>query len=139
MTGLLDIAPSQATVKINGTAVPVPGVSAEGLAYLLGRFPELRMAMAGRTVEATQWQALGGKIVAAIIAAGIGYPGDEDQEKAAAKLPAGLQLDLLEIIVKVTMPEGPLPFLERATAMLNLAGAPSNTAPATPLRKASRH
>lgn len=137
MTGLLDIAPSSEVVTVNGTAVPVTGVSAEGLAYLLGRFPELRMAMAGREVGAKQWQSLGGKIVSAIIAAGVGFPGDVDQEKAAAALPAGVQLDFLEKIIKVTMPEGPIPFIERATAMLGDV-VPSDTVPAMKSLKASR-
>jgi hypothetical protein len=137
MTGLLSIAPSTEVVTINGTALPVPGVSSKGLAYLLGKFPALRLAMAGRQVTAGDWQALGGDMVAAIIAAGIGYPGDPDQEEAAANLPAGIQLDLLEKIIKVTMPEGPIPFIERATAMLGDV-VPSDTVPATKSRKASR-
>ena len=77
MVGLIDIAPSVETVDVQGTSVAVHGVSAKGVAHLLGRFPELRKLMTGQEVEAEQLMAMGGDAVAAIIAAGCGYPGDE--------------------------------------------------------------
>ena len=77
MVGLIDIAPSVETVDVQGASVAVHGVSAKGIAHLLGRFPELRMLMTGQQVETEQLMAMGGDAVAAIIAAGCGYPGDE--------------------------------------------------------------
>ncbi|MDK1386376.1 hypothetical protein QN224_13250 [Sinorhizobium sp. 8-89] len=139
MAGLLDIAPVTETVTINGTAVDVPGISAEGIAYLFSRFPEMRMAVTGKKVGPERWLEMGVDAIAAIIAAGCGSPGSPDHEKAAAKLPASAQADLIEAIMKVTMPGGPVPFVERLTGMLNLAGDPSNTAPATKSPKASKH
>ena len=71
---------------MQGTSVAVHGISAKGVAHLLGRFPELRMLMTGQDVEADQLMAMGGDAVAAIIAAGCGYPGDEKAEAVAGKL-----------------------------------------------------
>jgi hypothetical protein len=48
MVGLIDIAPAAETVDVPGTSVTVHGVSAKGLAHLLGRFPELRKLMTGQ-------------------------------------------------------------------------------------------
>ena len=52
MVGLIDIAPKIETVDVQGASVAVHGVSAKGVAHLLGRFPELRMLMTGQEVEA---------------------------------------------------------------------------------------
>ena len=48
MVGLIDLAPAIETVDLYGTAVHVPGISAKGVAYLLGRFPELRKLIGGQ-------------------------------------------------------------------------------------------
>lgn len=138
MTGLLDIADIVETVTINGTKVDVPGISAEGIAHLFQRFPEIRAAITGKSVPVERWAAMGVDAVAAIIAAGCGAPGDAAHEAKARKLPAAAQADLLEAIVKVTMPEGPASFIQRLTAMLGLGDDQSNTAPVMKLRKASR-
>lgn len=138
MAGLRDIAPIKETVDVNGTAVDVVGVSAEGLVYLLNSFPEIRMAMTSKKVDPARWMQLGGKIIAAIIAAGTGNPGDPECEAIAASMPVSVQMEFIEKIMKLTMPEGPLPFMERATALLG-GGALSNTAPATKSPKASKH
>jgi len=76
MAGLLDIADIVETVTINGTRVDVPGISAEGIAHLLNRFPEIRAAVTGKSVPVDRWLAMGVDAVAAIIAAGCGAPGD---------------------------------------------------------------
>ncbi|TBA16102.1 MULTISPECIES: phage pre-tape measure protein [Rhizobium] len=139
MAGLLDIAPVTETVTINGTAVDVPGVSAKGIAHLLARFPEIRMAMTGRGVDASRWLEIGGDAVAAIIAAGTGHPGEDEYEAAAGRLGIEAQADLIAAILKVTMPGGPGPFVEKLTAQLGLVGDLSNMAPATKSLKASKH
>ncbi len=74
MLGLIDIAPAVATVAVQNASVAVHGISATGLAHLLNRFPELRKLMTGQEVETDQLMAIGGDAVAAIIAAGCGYP-----------------------------------------------------------------
>jgi hypothetical protein len=120
MVGLIDIAPAVETVTVRGKPVEVYGVSASGIAYLLRKYPELRMLMSGMSIEQDKLFALGGEVVPAIIAAGCGHPGSADHEKAAAMLGVSEQFDLLAAILKLTMPGGPGPFVER---LQNIAGA----------------
>ena len=130
MVDLLDIAPQSETVQIQGNAVSVAGVSAKGVAYLLGRFPELRKLMVGQTVEANQLMGIGGDAVASIIAAGCGHPGDEKAEEVASKLPVDSQADLLATILRVTLPRGLGPFVDKLTTLGQvLDAAPSATVP----------
>ena len=96
---------------MQGALVTVLGVSAKGLAILLGLFPELRMVMTGQEVQAEQLMSMGGDAVAAIIAAGCGYPGDEAAERAAGKLSLDAQADLLATIRRLTLPKGVGPFV----------------------------
>jgi len=105
---LLDIAPSHETVSIGGQELPVPGVSIDGIAHLLSRFDELRMMLSGQMPELTpdMLAGTGPHLVNAIIAAGLGYPGDTEHEAAADRLPATAQLDLLAAIIKATFPGG---------------------------------
>ena len=140
MVGLIDIAPRVETIDVQGTSVAVHGVSAKGLAHLLGRFPELRMLMTGLEVEAPALMAMGGDAVAAVIAAGCGYPGDEQAETVAGKLSLDAQADLLAAILRLTLPKGIGPFVEKLTALggiLEADAAPSASAPASKLRKPS--
>ena len=59
MVGLIDIAPKIETVDVQGASVSVHGISAKGVAHLLGRFPELRMLMTRQDVETGQLMAMG--------------------------------------------------------------------------------
>jgi hypothetical protein len=140
MVGLIDIAPNVETVDVQGKSVTVHGVSAKGVAHLLGRFPELRMLMTGQDVETAKLMTMGGDAVAAIIAAGCGYPGDEKAETVAGRLSIDAQADLLAAILRLTLPVGLGPFVEKLTALGGIldprsesgAGvAPSGTAPAS--------
>jgi hypothetical protein len=132
MVGLIDIAPSVEMVYVQGSAVTVLGISAKGVAYLLGRFPELRKLMTGQQVESEQLMAMGGDAVAAIIAAGCGYPGDENAEAIAGKLAIDAQADLLAAIIRLTLPAGLGPFVEKLTALGGILDAvPSATAQAS--------
>jgi hypothetical protein len=140
MVGLIDIAPATETVEAQGKPVTVHGVSAKGLAHLLARFPELRRLMAGQEVQADQLLAMGGDAVAAIIAAGCGYPGDNSAETIAGSLPLDIQADLLAAILRLTLPRGIGPFVEKLTELGSLLGVddgPSATAPDTKSRKQS--
>jgi hypothetical protein len=140
MPGLIDIAPHTETVSVQGTSVVVYGVSAKGVAHLLGRFPELRMLMSGQAVEIAQLMAIGGEAVAAIIAAGCGYPGDEKAEAVAGSLSLDAQADLLAAILRLTLPKGIGPFVDKLTALGGIldvapsamAQASSSPPPSTP-------
>lgn len=74
MVGLLDIAPVAEKVTVRGRQLHVYGVSAKGLAYLIGRFPEIRQMMVGKSVDASRLLAIGGDAVEAIIAAVSAFP-----------------------------------------------------------------
>lgn len=137
MAGLVDIAPVVENVDIGGNPIPVYGVSAKGIASLLARFPELRMMMSGKEVAIEQLMAMGGDAVAAIIAAGCGFPGDPDQEAAAARFSADTQADLLGPILRLTMPKGVGPFVEKLAKLGSVLGEVSSTAPASKSRKQS--
>ena len=124
MAGLIDIAPQTETVDVQGTSVAVYGVSAKGVAHLLGRFPELRMLMTGQEVEIAQLMAIGGDAVAAIVAAGCGYPGDEKAEAVAGSLSLDAQADLLASILRLTLPKGIGPFVDKLTALGGILDVP---------------
>lgn len=140
MVGLIEIAPATETIQAQGKPVTVHGVSAKGLAHLLARFPELRKLMTGQEVEVDQILAMGGDAVAAIIAAGCGYPGDDAAEAIAGNLSLDIQADLLAAILRLTLPRGIGPFVEKLTGLasiLGVDGAPSDTARDTKSRKPS--
>jgi hypothetical protein len=138
MVGLIDIAPAVETIDVHGTSVSVHGISAKGIAHLLGRFPELRKLMTGQQVESENLMAMGGDAVAAIIAAGCGYPADEQAEAVAGKLAIDAQADLFAAILRLTLPAGLGPFVEKLTALGGiLDAAPSAMAQASSSPKPS--
>src|SRR5436309_5782252 len=115
MVGLVDLAPRVENVPVEGAEVAVQGISAKGVAYLLGRFPDLRRLMTGQDVGVDQLLASGGEAVAAIIAAGCGVPGDERAEAVAGNLPIDVQADLLAAVLRLTLPQGIGPFVAKLT------------------------
>jgi hypothetical protein len=137
MPGLLDIAVQTAEVQ----GVTVYGGSARGIAYLFGRFPEIRMLMSEMQVSVDRIIGMAPEAVAAIIAVGCGYvPGGHDAdgkpitaemqiaaEEKAASLPVGVQVEFLEPILRITMPGGVGPFvasLEKLSAYASDAFGP---------------
>jgi hypothetical protein len=132
MPGLKDIAPSFRTVPVKGVNVEVPGISAQGIAYLFYRFPVVRELIGGKDVQLKpeDLQALGPAAVAAIIATGCGDIADEEAEASAARLGAEDQLNLLEAVIGETMPSGPGPFVQRLTKMFGGLSAESMSIPA---------
>jgi len=140
MTGLADIAAVTETVTVGKAKVEVFGVSARGIALLLVRFPDLRKMFSGVEVAPENLMVLGGDVVAAIIAAGTGSPGSLEAEALADRLPVGVQVDLLSVIIRLTMPSGFGPFVEQINALsgiLNVA-VPSATVRATKSPKPSK-
>lgn len=124
MTSLLDIAPAQASVTVRGQALEVHGVSAAGIAQLLVRFPELEALLSGKdvTLDTKGLVAIAPRAVSVIIAAGTGHAGETEFEDAAEKnLTAGEQLEVLEAVIKLTMPEGVGPFVEKLLALVGVA------------------
>ena len=63
MPGLVDIAPLVETVDVRGAKVDVKGVSAEAVASLLWRFPELRKQWATGNWDAAELMVAGAQAV----------------------------------------------------------------------------
>jgi hypothetical protein len=126
MSGLLDIIPASASVDVGGVSVAVSGVSVKGIGSLLGRFPEIQDALSGGGITAEKLISLAPDAVAAIMAAGCGFPGNADQEAAAAGLPLGAQVDLLSAIITATLPRGVGPLVDQVKALSGSLGL-SNT------------
>jgi hypothetical protein len=134
MASLLDIAPATEVVR----GVTVYGISARGIANLLGRFPELRALVMGREVDAQTLIDLAPDGIAAILAAGLGSPGDHAIEAAADRLPIESQFDMLEAILRLTLPGGFGPFAERLASLaggMTAQAAPAAASTAAPATK----
>ena len=124
MSGLRDLAGTTETVTVRGHKVEVPGLSIDGIAHLLNRFDELRGWLSGGAVDVSP-EALvgtGPHLVAAVIAAGPGAPGDEQAEAVASDLAVSDQLAVLETIMRVSFPDGLANFLDRLTAAADVIG-----------------
>lgn len=113
MASLLDIAATPRKITIQGKEIEVYGITAETLSLLLLRFPAIMKAFGGMTPSNESLIAIGPEAVAAIIACGVGHPGDKQQEAAAAKLGLGDQMDLLDEILRLTFPRGVGPFVSK--------------------------
>lgn len=134
MPGLLDVAPSMKTVTVCGTEVAVTGVSAKGVAVIMSRFPMVRELMTGRAPQGLTAESLVQLVpdaIACVIAAGTGAPGDAKAEAIAATLPVGDQLELLDSIIKATLPQGTGPFVEKLTAFASVVGVEPISIPVT--------
>jgi hypothetical protein len=126
MADLLDIAPSTAIgiVKIDGARVKVRGVSVDGIASIVARFPELKALVNGglgdnivpRLIEGC------GAAVGPIIAAGCGHLADETYEQHAAKLLPEHQIKFIKEILGLTFPNGIGSFVEELTSLIGGAG-----------------
>src|SRR5262245_59395247 len=111
MVGLLDVAPVAKTVPIDGEDVDVPGVSAEGIAFLLENYPQFTqlsaLAGTGKNQDlAAILISLGPKILHQILAAGLGYPGNKKAVERVAKMSLSEQADVLDAVLKKTLSKG---------------------------------
>lgn len=134
MTSLLDIAPLSESVPVGGgQSVEVFGVTAEGFASLWARFPEVQKIFARKVGEINPENLVSfvPACLAAVIAAGSGFPGNPKAERKAATLNIDAQVALIAAILRLTMPEGAGPFVERLTALglLSLTTAAPTTEP----------
>lgn len=115
MKRLLDIAPDGATknsVAVSGGEVEISKLSAKKITGILARFPVVGQLLDGKKPETSKLVEIGADAVAAVIAAGCGYVGDEMEraEAFASELPIEDQLKLVEAIARLSLPKvvGPL-------------------------------
>lgn len=113
MAGLLDIAPPVERVKIGSDEVEVPGLSGLAIANLLARFPDVIKLIDEGSLSVDRAMEMGGEIVAAIIAAGCGYPNNKDAEVLAGQYSLAYQVEFLEAIKRATFPNGFGPFVAK--------------------------
>ena len=114
MTGLLDIAPvAGAKVTIRDVEIDVNGLSLGDIAALIGRFPKLVEVFSRQDDAVATIMKSGPEIIAAVIAAGCGMTNDEAAEARAAGLSLEEQFDILVEVLRLTMPAGPRPFVEK--------------------------
>lgn len=133
MAILPDLAPTE-TVMVRGKPVPVVGVPVKDIAALLIRFPEFGalFGMANKTLDTARLLGMGDAVVAAIIAAGLGRLGDQEEEAIASGLVLEEQFDLIEAVMRLTMPKGAGPFVTRVMAFMGTLELPPNATGSKP-------
>lgn len=115
MVSLLDVGELSEEVPVRGKMLTVKGVSGKGVLVILQRFPEVRkiVSQKGNEVSSQDLINLAPEAVACVIAAGCGMPGNKDAEQVASELGVGEQLELLDVIFRLTFPTGFGPFVEK--------------------------
>ena len=130
MNDFLSINPAPDTITINGKKIPVYGISMTGFGTLIPRFPNLMNDLSERmkkdgTLGLMAIIDVAGPAIGAILAAGVGRPGNEQAEESFGRLAAGQQIKLLDKIIEKTMPDGIGPFVEEwAKLIARFAPAP---------------
>lgn len=125
MPNLLDIAALESSVEVRGKRVPCFGLGAKQIVDLVTRFPVLKETLfpAGALQMPSEVSDPLGLIhaapdaISAILAAGTGHLGDQQHEEAASNLGLEEQIDLLTEILKLTLPNGLVPFMEKLTVL----------------------
>lgn len=141
MASLLDVAPLTIPVTVGGANGPVTiqvsGLSAAHIATLLHRFPDLRKLFSGVDADMDAILNSAPECLAAILASGCGGAGDPAHERAASSLSAEAQADILAAILKLTLPNGIGPFVEKLSSLPGVIGAagPSGAALGTKSQK----
>ena len=129
MASIMELTNVPRNVSIQGKDISVIGISSEGVAVLLARFPDIGKAMSGIAVDKDAFGKIVPDAIAAVIAAGCGKPGDTKAEKIAAGLGLGEQMDLLDEILRLTFPRGIGPFVAKAEALGVMAALREHSPP----------
>ena len=150
MADLLEITPSARTVKTARLGeVPIPGLTVEGISFLLKRHPEFAQLLEGEGLDIrdlTKLLDLGTTFMSSFLAAGMGYEGDERTEKLCLKLTPGDVFIIGKAILDESFPEGSAGFFKLAVIEIMKYGSaqkmantkPSNRKKNNPSSKPSR-
>lgn len=124
LTDLLPALTLGETVDVLGMPIECRPLKLSELASLLLRFKNAvrltkdEKGAATVRLDAGTIAALGPEALAAVLAAGTGSPGDPEQEAAAAALPPGVQTRLFGTILRLSAPEGIIPFIRDLVALM---------------------
>lgn len=138
MAKLSDIIPPQHRIVITlandeAQEVDVRGLNLQDVASLMARYPEVIEQFDGR-LDAMAILKLGPQVVAAVMAMACGAPNDRGAEAALLALPLGKQAEILNVVVRETMPNGVGPFVDLLKSLgLDLATVQQKAASAKPL------
>ena len=125
--GLFDISDFGEDVEVGeGKKLRIKGISASGVLTLLMRYPDMQKWLAGQSLAISDVMLEGPDVIAAIIAAGTGAPGDVDAEDIAASLPVEVQTDAVEAIYRQTFRSGFGPFVLRVLKLYDAARGSGN-------------
>jgi hypothetical protein len=122
---LADLAAMTLDVPVGQSHVTVSGISARDALAIFKRFPKLASLMEGFNL--TTFLEVAPDAAAAVIAAGFGKLGSEEDEAAAAKIGVETQFDILEAIGGLTFKNGFAPFVGKITRLANAAGSANST------------
>jgi hypothetical protein len=122
---VLSIAPETDTVTIGKGQIEVHGISNRVAVQILRRFPVLLSLLGEQGANMTQLLEAVPDAGTAIMAAGVRKYGDAKAEETLDALPMVHQFDLIEAILRLTMPGGVGPFVERLTRLMNPTSAAS--------------
>lgn len=128
LASLADLAGVGRDVIVRGHTVTVTGVSARGLAVLFRRFPDLIGAVTGAGLSVSALAEMGPDVLAAVIAAGTGSPGDQTAEAVADRLAMSDQLALIEAIMTESFGGDPAGFMKRLESLAVGVGAQKTAA-----------
>jgi hypothetical protein len=122
MVSLVDIVPQKRTVQISGGELELRGLGLRQIADLLLRFPALRnlLVQGAPELEVDALIIMAPDAIGAVIAEAAGQP--EAAEAIADKLAIDDITECLLAVRDLTMPNGPAPFLDRLTRLINGGG-----------------
>lgn len=128
MADLLDIAPSAAveTVQLGddeGQTVDVRGITISAMAAIIAKFAELKTIAAGAAGSNFIPLMITGcaAAIGPIIAAGVGHFGEKEYEQHAARMMPEQQMKLLQVIVRLTFPNGLNAFMDDVKVLMDSA------------------
>lgn len=122
MTSLLDITPNVRVVVTSMGEVTVPGLSMTALVYVLKKHPEVLSLMQGKGTEELTYEKLidlGMDVCSSLLAAGLGYPGNDQAIERCKALKPQDAFDLGKAVLEESFPQGAQSFLVKVTEAMN--------------------
>lgn len=139
MTSVLDIVRIHEEVEVGGQTVKVYGLSTRAIADLLQKFPDLQLLVAGRSeLDAKGLMAIAPDAVSSILAAALGEGDNPETIALCDQLPMYSQMSIMEAVIKLTMPGGINPFVQKLTALMGGVSGEPGKAPAGSLPRRQR-